>query len=138
MKRALAGLLIGAAGIAASSGASAQNTALPYGCACLHNRTPVNVNFRYRWGDSEWRDRRLETGMNYVMCWRYKDAPKSPELLFQLDIDLTPTVRWETFSIKRAQSRDTQCSAVPEVAHYHVGYVGGSNRKAIGIYPGRN
>jgi hypothetical protein len=128
--------LLGAAGILLSAESLAEK---PYGCACLHNsKTEGTINYRFRWGTGEWKSVGLGKGKSETMCWAYKDAPKSPELEFQLDVDMTSGKKWETFSIPRGQSSSVSCSAVPSSAHYHVGYVANSNKKKIQIYPGKS
>ena len=129
--------LLGAAGILLSAESLAADKA--FGCACLHNsKTEGTINYRFRWGDREWKSVSLGKGKSETMCWAYKDAPKSPELEFQLDVDMTSGKKWETFSIPRGQSASVSCSAVPSQAHYHVGYVANSNKKKIQIYPGKS
>ena len=71
------------------------------------------------------------------MCWTYKDAPKSPELEFQLDVDMTSAAKFETFSIKRVQAKERSCAAIPAAGHYHTGYVANSHNKKIQIYAGK-
>ena len=77
-------------------------------------------------------------GLQPRVCWTYKDAPKFPELEFQLDVDLTGGTKWQTFSIPRAQSTSVACGAVPSTAHYHFGCVANSNKKKIQVYPGKS
>ena len=116
-----------------------QNMTKPYGCACLHNsKVDMKVKYRYRWGDKPWKGSTLAKGQTDTVCWTYKDAPKSPELEFQLDVDLTGNTKWETFSIPRAQSSAVACKAVPDSAHYHFGYVKDSNKKKIQVYGGKS
>ena len=118
--------------------ASAAQTA-PYGCACLHNnKVSSPISYRFKWGSGEWKTVKLAPGGAEWMCWTYKDAPKSPELLFQLDVDMTSGAKWETFSIKRVQSKEKSCSAIPAAGHYHVGYVAKSDKKKIQIYGGKS
>jgi hypothetical protein len=122
-----------------SSDALAQSTSKPYGCACLHNtKVDGKINYRYKWGDKDWKVVSLQKGTNQTMCWSYKDAPKSPELTFQLDSDMTSAKNWQTFTVARGQSTDVSCSSVPGMAHYHVGYVKDSDKKKIMIYPGKS
>jgi hypothetical protein len=129
--------LLGAAGLLLSAEGLAADKA--FGCACLHNsKTDGTINYRFRWGDREWKSVALGKGKSETMCWAYKDAPKSPELEFQLDVDMTSGKKWETFSIPRGQSSSVSCSAVPSAAHYHVGYVANTNKKKIQIYPGKS
>jgi hypothetical protein len=130
--------LLGAAGVFLSVESLGADTK-PFGCACLHNtKTSGTINYRFRWGDREWKSVALGKGKSETMCWAYKDAPKSPELEFQLDVDMTGGVKWETFSIPRGQSSSVSCSSVPSAAHYHVGYVANTDKKKIQIYPGKS
>ena len=108
-----------------------------YGCACLHNNIKSTVNYRFRWGERDWKQVSLPAGGAEYMCWAYKDAPKSPELQFQLDVDMTSAAKWERFDVPRSQAKAASCSATPEKAHYHVGYVKNSGNKKIQIYNGR-
>ncbi len=134
----LVAALVGTGAMVQSSESQAQPSA-PFGCACLHNnKVSTNINYRFRWGDRDWKKVSLAPGRSEWMCWTYKDAPKSPELQFQLDVDMTSTANWQTFSIARAQSKAQSCSAIPASAHYHVGYVAGSNKKKIQIFGGKS
>ena len=132
-------VLAALAGVAALVQSTESQAAEPYGCACLHNtKVDTTINYRFKWGTGAWKAVALPKGGAHWMCWAYKDAPKSPELLFQLDVDMTSTAKWETFTIKRAQSKDQSCGAIPASAHYHVGYVANSNKKKIQIYGGKS
>ena len=135
---AIAAAALGTATVALPGDAMAQqNTTKPYGCACLHNsKVDMTVKYRYRWGDRPWKSSTLAKGQTDTVCWTYKDAPKSPELEFQLDTDLTGKTNWQTFSIPRMQSAAVQCKAVPDKGHYHFGYVKDSGKKRIQVYPG--
>ncbi len=133
----LVAALLGTGAMVQSNESQAQPSA-PYGCACLHNsKVATTINYRFRWGDRDWKKASLAQGKVQWMCWSYKDAPKSPELQFQLDVDMTSTANWQTFSIARAQSKEQSCGAIPASAHYHVGYVANSNKKKIQIYGGK-
>lgn len=130
---ALGALAIGAAGEAV------PQPTKPYGCACLHNsKIDMTVNYRYRWGGGAHKTNSLPKGQTSTVCWAYKDAPKSPELEFQLDVDLTGKTQWQTFSLTRGQSASVSCEAVPSSAHYHFGYVSNTDKKKIKIFPGKS
>jgi hypothetical protein len=131
-------ILAGAASLAVSAPAMAQNTAAAYGCACLHNNTQSQIKYRYKWGEGEWKSVTMKpAGGAQWMCWRYKDAPKSPDLTFELDVDLTSANKWKAFAIKRVQAKDTGCANIPANGHYHVGYLANSNKKEIRIFDGK-
>ena len=49
------------------SAASAQNNS--YGCACFHNKTGVNINYRYKWGDGDWKRVSLPAAYEQTLCW---------------------------------------------------------------------
>jgi hypothetical protein len=133
-------LALGTAALMLPATSQAQNNmAKGYGCACLHNsKVSGTVKYRYRWGDREWKSNSLAQGRSDTVCWRYKDAPKSPELEFQLDVDMTGGTKWETFSIPRVQTSDVSCSSVGSKGQYHMGYVANSNKKKIQIYGGKS
>lgn len=136
---AVSAALAALAGVAAMVQSGEALAAEPYGCACLHNtKVDAAINYRFKWGNGAWKAVALPKGNAHWMCWAYKDAPKSPELLFQLDVDMTAAAKWETFTIKRAQSKDQSCAAIPASAHFHVGYVANSNKKKIQIYGGKS
>jgi hypothetical protein len=129
---------LGALAIVAAGDAVPQPSKA-YGCACLHNsKIDTTVNFRYRWGGGAHKSNALAKGQVYTVCWAYKDAPKSPDLEFQLDVDLTGKTEWKTFPLTRGQSASVSCEAVPSAAHYHFGYVANSSNKKIKIYPGKS
>jgi hypothetical protein len=131
--------LLGVSAMALAGEALAQSTSKPYGCACLHNtKVEGKINYRYKWGDKDWKVSSLQKGTSQTMCWAYKDGPKSPELQFQLDSDMSSGKKWETFSVPRGQSSDVKCGSVPDMAHYHVGYVKDSNKKKIMVYNGKS
>jgi hypothetical protein len=133
---ALMAALAGSAALLLPTLSAAQSA--PYGCACLHNnKVSSPISYRFKWGGGDWKTVKLAPGSAEWMCWTYKDAPKSPELVFQLDVDMTRDAKWETFSIKRAQSKEKSCAAIPASGHYHVGYVAKSDRKKIQIYGGK-
>ncbi len=131
---AFATALLGAAALALPGESLAAE---PYGCACLHNNLGSKVNYRFKWGSGDWKNVSLNPGGAEWMCWTYKDSPKSPELEFQLDVDMTSAAKFETFSIKRVHAKDKSCAAIPAAGHYHTGYVANSNKKMIQIYGGK-
>lgn len=124
------------ASLHATEAAAQGNAANTHGCSCLHNNTASTIHYRFRWGDRDWKKVSLSAGGAEYMCWAYKDAPKSPELQFQLDVDMTSGKKWETFDIPRVQTKAASCAATGPSGHYHVGYVANSNKKKIQIYNG--
>ncbi|MCW5748750.1 MAG: hypothetical protein KIT36_21355 [Alphaproteobacteria bacterium] len=126
-----AGMAVVAMTLFAAAPAMAQN----YGCACLHNRTGVQINFRYRWGDGEWKVVRLPANYNDALCWNYGGGPpRSPPLTFQLDTDMTGGTSWSTYTVNRVQSPGSVCSQVPSNGHYDINYRAGTNRTQISIF----
>lgn len=77
--------------------AAAQQTT--HGCACLHNQTQVPISYRYKWGEGEWKTMKLQAGYRNWICWQYQNAQKSsPNLLFQLDVDMSKGSAWTTYT----------------------------------------
>src|SRR5207244_1687631 len=74
-----------------------------HGCACVHNKTNATINYRYKWGDGQWQSVKLPNNNRQWICWKYADAKKSPDLTFQLDVDMTKGSAWTTYAIDRVQ-----------------------------------
>lgn len=117
--------------------ATAQNrpqNANPYGCACLHNNTNQNINYRYHWGDKQWKNVALKANHQQWLCWTYaQGTASSPPLQFQIDVDLSKANAWTTYSIERVQSRAQDCSAIGRKGHYDIGFRPNTNNAFIHI-----
>jgi hypothetical protein len=114
------------------AGAQAQNTT--HGCACIHNNTKANINFRYKWGDQPWKPGNLKPTYQYWICWKYADQAKSsPPLTFQLDVDMTKGNAWTTFNLPRMQATAAHCNATPQKAHYDINYRPNTNNQFIQV-----
>jgi hypothetical protein len=106
-----------------------------WGCACLHNRTGVQINFRYKWGDGAWKVVNLPANYNDALCWNYGGGQRSsPPLTFQLDVDMTSGNAWANYTVQRVQSHGNRCSQIPDNGHYDINYRAGSNRTLIAIF----
>ena len=106
-----------------------------WGCACLHNRTGVQINFRYKWGDNAWKVVNLAANYNDAICWNYGGGrPTSPPLTFQLDVDMTGGTAWSTYAVDRVQSPGNRCSQIPSNGHYDINYKANTNRTLIAIF----
>lgn len=131
---------LGLAALGALTFTTAASFATPslaqnYGCACLHNRTGVQINFRYKWGDGAWKVVNLPANYNDALCWNYGGGQRSsPPLSFQLDVDMTSGNAWATYSVQRVQSPGNTCSQIPANGHYDINYRAGSNRSLIAIF----
>ena len=109
-----------------------------HGCACLHNETSRPVNFRYHWSTRDWKQVNMRPGFQYVFCWRYADGShSSPDLQFELDVDMTKGNAWTTYNIGRSQTLGETCNVVPTNAHYTVKYRPNSANQFIAVYKGR-
>ena len=109
-----------------------------HGCACLHNETSRPVNFRYHWGTRDWKQVNMRPGFQYVFCWRYADGShSSPDLQFELDVDMTKGNAWTTYNIGRSQTPGETCNVVPTNAHYTVKYRPNSANQFIAVYKGK-
>lgn len=107
---------------------------MTHGCACLHNQTPVQISYRYKWGEGEWQTRQLQTGYQTAICWPYKDAQKSsPNLLFQLDVDMSKGSAWTTYAIARVQTAGNACNAVAQNGQYNISYRPNTNNAFIHV-----
>ncbi|MBM3528825.1 MAG: hypothetical protein FJX62_12105 [Alphaproteobacteria bacterium] len=117
---------------APSKGADNRNT---HGCACLHNETNRAVNFRYRWGSGEWKVVNMKPDFQYAFCWKYAEGSKSsPDLKFELDVDMTKGSAWRTYDIDRMQTPGSTCNLVPAKAHFDVKYRPKTDNQFIAVY----
>ena len=48
---------IAVAGAAAPPAAAQETT---HGCACIHNKTNTTISYRYKWGDGQWQNFKLQ------------------------------------------------------------------------------
>jgi hypothetical protein len=100
----------------------------------LHNKTGVDIKYRYKWGDGEWKQVTLPAGYQQPLCWRYaQGSHSSPELLFELDVDMSKGSAWATYDIKRLQASDNNCSVIGQDAHYDIDYRPDTNRGFIQV-----
>ncbi len=128
-KSAMAGALVLGLGV---SGAEAQDTVA--GCACVHNKTNVTISYRHKWEEKAWHVVKLQPNNQQAICWGYAVGSKySPELTFQLDVDMTKGNAWTTFNLPRMQSTDRTCEATPRRAHYDITYRSNTNNQFIEV-----
>ena len=117
---------------AATASPSHANT---HGCACVHNEVPQAVNFRYKFGNGSWKNVKLQPGFNDAICWRYGGgAHSSPDLRFELDVDMTKGKAWTVYSLTRIQTPGDTCKFVPSNGHYSIKYRPGTNKQFIRVY----
>jgi hypothetical protein len=121
------------AGIAALLSMPSAGRANTHGCACVHNETGQAVNFRYRFGNGDWRRVRLKANWNDAICWRYSGSRSSPELRFQIDVDMSKGNAWTTYALTRVQTPGNTCKVVPPNGHYAIKYRPNTNRQFIQV-----
>jgi hypothetical protein len=111
---------------------AAAQAQMPYGCACLHNNTQSPVSFRYHWGKNEWKSETLRPNYQEALCWRYaQGSTSSPELTFQIDVDLSNGKAWTTYDLPRVQSARNSCEVVGKHYHYDIGYKANTNKQYL-------
>lgn len=122
----LAGALAAVCVIGMVSPAAAQET--KHGCVCIHNKTKSNATYRYQWGESQWRNAKLEPGYQGWICWTYENQQKSsPALTFQIDADVSGREAWTSYVLPRVQSETAHCNSVGKEGHYDIIYRPNSN-----------
>ena len=106
-----------------------------HGCSCVHNETGQSINFRYKFGDGNWKNVRLQAGFNDAICWKYgSSAHSSPELRFELDVDMTKGNAWTVYGLTRVQSPGDTCNVVPSNGHYTIKFRPNTNKQFIQVY----
>ena len=121
-----------ALGLAGTLPAAAQQTT--HGCACFHNKTGVTINYRYKWASGEWHNVKLPANHQGWICWKYDGERKSsPNLSFQLDVDMSKGSAWTTYAITRVQTAGASCNAVGKGGHYDISYRPNTNNAFIHV-----
>lgn len=129
---AVAVALVGVGGASFSRPAAAQQ--ITHGCACLHNQTQAQISYRYKWGDGEWKTTSLRPGYQTALCWQYANAQRSsPDLVFELDVDMSKGSAWTKYAIARVQTAGNSCAQVGNGGHYNVSYRPNTNNGFIHI-----
>jgi len=106
-----------------------------HGCSCVHNEVGQPVNFRYKFGNGAWRNVKLQAGFNDAICWKYSGGTHiSPELRFELDIDMTKGKAWTVYALTRVQTPGHTCKVVPANGHYTIKHRPNTNKQFISIY----
>ncbi len=106
-----------------------------HGCACVHNETGRQVNFRYHFGDGNWKVVHLQAGFNDAICWKYTDAThSSPLLQFQIDVDMTTGNAWTTYDLIRVQTQGDTCNVVPRNGQYAIRFRPGTNNQFVQVF----
>jgi len=119
-------------GLAGTLPAAAQQTT--HGCACFHNKTGVAINYRYKWASGEWHNVKLPANHQGWICWKYDGERKSsPNLSFQLDVDMSKGSAWTTYAITRVQTVGASCNAVGKGGHYDISYRPNTNNAFIHV-----
>ena len=123
---------VAALAIAGAFPAMGQNTT--HGCACFHNKTGATISYRYKWGEGQWQSYQLQPNYQNWICWKYDNAQKSsPNLTFQLDVDMSKGSAWTTYAITRVQTTAAHCNAVGRGGHYDVSYRPNTNNTFIQV-----
>lgn len=52
--------------------AAAQETT--HGGACIHNKTKATISYRYKRGDGQWQNVKLQPASQNWICWKYDNA----------------------------------------------------------------
>lgn len=129
---AVAVALVGVGGASFSRPAAAQQ--ITHGCACLHNQTQAQISYRYKWGDGEWKTTSLRPGYQTALCWQYANAQRSsPDLVFELDVDMSKGSAWTKYAIARVQTAGNSCAQVGNGGHYNVSYRPNTNNSFIQV-----
>jgi hypothetical protein len=131
-KSALAAVFAALCLLAMSVPASAQQTT--HGCACIHNNTKANAGYRYKWGDGQWQNVKLQPGYQNWICWAYDNPQKSsPNLTFQIDVDATGGQAWTTYALTRVQTAGAHCNNVGKGGHYDISYRPNTNNTFLQV-----
>jgi hypothetical protein len=105
----------------------------PYGLVCLVNRTDWDINYRFRWGDGEWRSRTVSADRSRYHWWDYAPGShSSPNFEIRFDADFTNGTNYRQYDLERYRAANKDCWDGKVYEFKKVG----SN--AIGLYDSGN
>jgi hypothetical protein len=78
---------------------------------CLNNNTNRIINYKYKWGDGNWKTSRVRPAGRYLHSWKYKrqNQRKSPHFRIRFDSDLSSAKYWQKYNLKRNASPEQSC-----------------------------
>jgi hypothetical protein len=83
-----------------------------FGIICLSNQTQNKVNYRYQWGNAEWKSESIEPGVLRSHYWKYPfvNENSSPNFNIRFDANLTTgNVTTKQYVVKRTASSHVDC-----------------------------
>jgi hypothetical protein len=87
-----------------------RTRATPHGLVCLRNRTNWDINYRYRWGEAEWKSQTVSAGHSRFHWWNYAPGShSSPNFEIRFDADFTNGTDYRQYDLKRYRAADTDC-----------------------------
>lgn len=100
----------------------------------LHNKTNISINYRYKWANGQWQNITLRPGYEDALCWHYAAGNhSSPDMAFELDVDMSKGKAWTFYDIGRVQSPKSACDAVGQNGHYDIDFRPNTNHNLIEV-----
>ena len=100
---------IGAAALALALAATSATAATRYAVIAVENATNnATVGMSFRWGEGEWKTRRLKPGERHYFCHKF-DKPnenKNPPFHIKFDSDVRPGEYVERYHLKALAAAD--------------------------------
>lgn len=82
-----------------------------YALTCISNRSGVNLNYRYKWGNGAWKSGHISPNANKWYSWKYRNATQSsPNLYVRFDTDLSGRNNYKTYTLKRLAVSEQKCN----------------------------
>ncbi len=81
-----------------------------YAVTCIENRTNLNLNYMYRWGDGEWKSQSVKPGEWRWHSLRYEGGQhSSPDLRVRFDFDLSGQREDKIYRLIRNRCKEESC-----------------------------
>ena len=76
----------------------------------------------------------LRPGYEEALCWHYAGGNhSSPDMTFELDVDMSKGKPWTFYDIARVQSANNVCEAIGQNEHYDIDFRPNTNRSFIEV-----
>jgi hypothetical protein len=99
---------------------------------CLNNNTNRIINYKYKWGDGNWKTSRVRPAGRYWHSWKYKrpNQRKSPPFNISFDSDMSNGKYFQTYKLGKFASPEQSC----RVGKKYVFKYDGKSKRYVELY----
>lgn len=87
-----------------------------YSISCIWNGTDIELNYKVRWGDGNWKSMKVAPGKWRSHYWNYAyiNENRSPTLNINFDANLTSADSYKSYRLKKFAVEHTNCNNINE------------------------